>query len=64
MAYKNDGRITIRIPTEMARQLKQLCISMSKQEGKVIGISEFIRDLIKPFIKVEKQGDMFKKNKK
>lgn len=61
MTKEKDSRITLRLPSEMARQIKLLCISMSKQEGKVIGMSEFIRELLLPFVKLEKQGDMFKK---
>jgi hypothetical protein len=63
MARENDDHITIRVPTEMKRQLKLLCISMSKQQGKVIGISEFIKGLVEPFVKIEKQTTFINKKR-
>jgi len=63
MSKEKDAILTLRISSEMFRQIKLLCISMSKQEGRVIGVSEFIRGLLSPFVKVEKQKDMFKKKK-
>lgn len=63
MTKENDAYLTIRIPTEMSAKLKLLCISMSKQEGRTIGVSEFIRELLKPFIKREKQMTFFSEKK-
>lgn len=63
MAQINDTFISIRVPKEMKRQLKLLCISMSKQEGKVITLAEFIKGLLKPFVREENQISFLKKNK-
>ena len=56
--------ITARIPKEMAEQLKQLCISMSKQEGRIISVSHLIRESLKPFVKIPVQEDIFSKKKR
>jgi hypothetical protein len=59
--YEKDTRMTIRAPSQMIQKLRLVCISMSKQQGKLITVSEFIRNLIYPFVKMEKQEDLFKK---
>lgn len=59
--YKGDDEllktVTIRVPVNMAKCLKSLCISMSKQEGRVVSVSEFIRNTMVQFCPKEKQMD-------
>lgn len=64
MASEKDTKITLRISSTVVNQIKKLCIGMSHQEGRVIGMSEFIRGLLEPFCKKEKQLDMFNNEKK
>ncbi len=62
--YKDEDEllktVTIRVPVNMAKCLKSLCISMSKQEGRVVSVSEFIRNTMVQFCPKEKQMDFMK----
>lgn len=63
MSRENDTYISIRAPKEFVRQLKLLCLSMSKQAGRVISMSQFIRETMSPFCHLEKQQDFTVKEK-
>lgn len=49
--------ITVRVPINMAKSLKSLCLSMSKQEGRFISVSELVRNTMVQFCPKEKQMD-------
>lgn len=53
--------ITIRVPINMNKHMKKICISMSKQEGRFISVSEFIRNILVKFCPIEKQMDFISK---
>src|SRR5689334_1077711 len=49
--------ITIRVPINMHKHLKKICLSMSKQEGRFVSVSEFIRNTMVQYCPKEKQLD-------
>ena len=63
---KMNGYVTVttRVPKELAEHVKKMCFSMSKQEGRLVTISEIIRNHLKELCPAEKQADFFTTEKK
>lgn len=63
---KMNGYVTIttRVPKDLADHVKKMCFSMSKQEGRLVTISEIIRNFLKDLCPTEKQADFFTTEKK
>jgi hypothetical protein len=62
MSTSNNYEIvSIRLPKNVKKHLKQICISLSKQEGEVISLSEFIRSTMIQTYPLPKQLTLFEK---
>lgn len=56
---QNCQTVTCRMPKEMADHLRRIAISMSKQSGRVVSLSEFIRETMVKLYPIPKQEIMF-----
>jgi len=58
---KDDVRVSVVMSKQQLERIKQMCISMSRQEGRMISVSEAIRLAIEAVYQVSKdqQLDMF-----
>lgn len=55
--------VTIRFPRFSVDHLKKVCLTLSKQQGKLVTLSEFIRSTILEMYPQKKQMDLFKAEK-
>lgn len=56
--------ITTRVPKGLADAIRNLCFSMSKQEGRLVTTSEIVREYLQKLCPIEKQKDFFTTEKK
>lgn len=61
---ENCQTVTCRMPRKLADHLKRIAISMSKQEGRVISLSEFIRETMIQYYPIAEQSDLFENKKR
>lgn len=60
---ENCQTVTCRMPRKLADHLKRIAISMSKQQGRVISMSEFIRETMIAYYPITEQADLFSEKK-
>ena len=60
---ENCQTVTCRMPRKLAEHLKKIAISMSKQQGKVISLSEFIRATMLQYYPISEQAELFGEKK-
>lgn len=53
--------VSIRLPKCVKDHLKKICLSLSKQGGEVLSLSEFIRSTLLQCYPIPKQLNMFEK---
>lgn len=56
--------VTCRMTKKLADHLRKIAISMSKQQGRVISVSEFIRETMKQCYPIPEQDDLFTTRKR